>query len=284
MTGDDSGSRFPKPDSSPETDSRSRRLDQWLLALEPRHQSAFTSSEFLKALRALSARYVERRSILADRSPLDSAGKRAAFAAFYAPLHFLTTREVVRAAGASQAALTSIVDLGCGTGVASAAWAMALATAPMLHGADTHLWAIGEATWNWRQLGLRGDARRADLVDTAGRLLARRDEPLTSTGIIAGWSVNELSNAARLRLLPLLLELGRRGAAVLVIEPLARAAAPWWDQWAAGFTAGHGRAAQWKFAHALPSRLAALDEAAGFTREGLGARSLWLPPGARPGA
>ena len=81
--------------------------------------------KFLKAVRALSARYVERRAGLADRSPLDSAGKRAAFAAYYAPLHFLTTREVVRASGAASAdSIDRILDLGCGTGAASAAWAL----------------------------------------------------------------------------------------------------------------------------------------------------------------
>jgi hypothetical protein len=69
----------------------------WIDTLQTRHRAALTSSEFLKAVRALSARYVERRSTLRDRSPLDSAGKRAAFAAFYAPLHFLTAREIVRA-------------------------------------------------------------------------------------------------------------------------------------------------------------------------------------------
>jgi len=75
----------------------SRDLGAWLTALQDRHRSSLTSAEFLKALRALSARYVERRSQLRDRSPLDSAGKRAAFAAFYAPLHFVTTQAVLRA-------------------------------------------------------------------------------------------------------------------------------------------------------------------------------------------
>ena len=69
-----------------------------------------TRSEFLKAIRALSARYVERRGALPDRSPLDSAGKRAAFAGFYAPLHFLTVRAVI--GGAGRAAARNRVDRG----------------------------------------------------------------------------------------------------------------------------------------------------------------------------
>ncbi len=70
-----------------------------------------TRSEFLKAIRALSARYVERRGVLADRSPIDSAGKRAAFAGFYAPLHFLTVRAVVASPG--RPAAGNHIDRGC---------------------------------------------------------------------------------------------------------------------------------------------------------------------------
>jgi hypothetical protein len=41
---------------------------------------ALSMPELTRAIRALSARYVESRAQLPDRSPLDSAGKRAAFA------------------------------------------------------------------------------------------------------------------------------------------------------------------------------------------------------------
>src|SRR5262245_7039463 len=60
----------------------------WLDALVARHTANLSPPQFFKAIRALSARYVESRGRLPDRSPVDSAGKRAAFAAFYAPLHF----------------------------------------------------------------------------------------------------------------------------------------------------------------------------------------------------
>jgi hypothetical protein len=310
-------------------------LDVWLAALQRRHRSAFTSAEFLKALRALSVRYVERRSELGDRSPLDSAGKRAAFAAFYGPLHFVTTLEVLRAlslgphegsgsstlrpaqgrpepsrgtsdpAAGGGARRALIVDLGCGTGVASAAWALAYAGAratnlgaarrtpaaedeqqrlleerlahqdlPVLLGVDAHPWALDEARWNWSQLGLTGEARRSDLVTEAERLLCRRPSSHAHTGFIAGWSVNELDDAKRRRLLAALIALAAAGAAVLVIEPIARSAVPWWDEWAAVFAGQGGRADEWKFDVALPSVLAALDDAAGFRRRALAARSL----------
>ena len=62
-----------------------------------------------------------------DASPRRSirAGKRAAFALFYAPLHFMAVTAVVQALGADAPPPASIVDLGCGTGVAGAAWALA---------------------------------------------------------------------------------------------------------------------------------------------------------------
>ena len=262
-------------------------LDSWLSALQQRHQSALTSSEFLKALRALSARYVERRSLLRSRSPLDSAGKRAAFAAFYAPLHFLTTREIVRAIGGGRlraegasaeagAPLALIIDLGCGTGAASAAWALAHQVPPALLGIDAHPWALAEAKWNWTHLGLRGDLRRGELVLGAERVLARRSASLSGTGLIAGWIVNELDDAARRTLLATMIEAGKRGAAILVTEPIARSVVPWWDDWADAFVSVGGRGDEWKFDVPLPPPIAAVDEAAGFRRSGLSARSLWL--------
>jgi hypothetical protein len=282
-------------------------LDAWLAALQLRHRSTFTSSEFLKALRALSVRYVERRSELKDRSPLDSAGKRAAFAAFYAPLHYLTTQHVVRALASGLTAggsIGQIIDLGCGTGVASAAWAMeqprsrtTSASAgrrtrasddqrqrpdherrrpgsPALLGIDSHPWALAEARWTWGQLGLTGETRRSDLVTEAERLIGRRPTALTNTGVVAGWSVNELDSGSRRRLLAALLALITAGAAVLVIEPIAQSAVPWWSEWAAAFGEGGGRADEWKFDTALPPVLSALDDAAGFRRRGLAARTL----------
>ena len=63
----------------------------WLEALDERHLANLTQSEATRALRALSSCYVERGQKLASGGPLDSAGKRAAFALFYSPLHFLVT-------------------------------------------------------------------------------------------------------------------------------------------------------------------------------------------------
>jgi hypothetical protein len=255
--------------------------ESWIDAVLTRHTTALTTAEFNRALRALSVRYVERRASLPARSPIDSAGKRSAFAAFYGPLHFLTTREIVRALGADAGHADTIVDLGCGTGVASAAWALECSRRPKLQGIDKDNWAIGETKWNWASLGLAGRATRGDLVrsleEFVGPAAGRGARDSVRTAIVAGWSINELDSASRDRLLPLLVTAANGGAAVLVIEPLARGVTPWWDDWVRAFAAAGGRADEWKFDVPLPPRLAATDESAGFRREALGARTLWRP-------
>jgi hypothetical protein len=241
-------------------------IDPWCEALIARHTASLSTPEFLKAVRALSARYVESRGQLPDRSPLDSAGKRAAFAAFYAPLHFVTTREIVSALEIGPG-FDTIVDLGCGTGVASAAWSLNCATPPAVRGIDRNAWTLTEASWNWRQLGLRGKTERGDLVVAAERLASSRRDSLNTTGVLLGWSANELSEQSRRRLLGALVRCVAAGATVVVIEPIARAATPWWPQWVDAFNHEHlkVRTDDWKFEPSLPPRLAELREGAGLT-------------------
>ena len=106
------------------------RFDAWLAALEARHLADLTFPEVSRALRALSSTYVERRERLGEGAALAGAGKRAAFALFYAPLHYLLVREIVRALPAATTGPATLVDLGCGTGAAGAAWASASARPP----------------------------------------------------------------------------------------------------------------------------------------------------------
>ena len=243
----------------------------WLAALEQRHLANLTRQEFTRAVRALSARYVERRQQLPDRSPLDSAGKRAAFALFYAPLHFVTTQAALAHLGV-RTDLRAIVDLGCGTGVCGAAWALLHATPPSVSGVDGHPWALDEARWNWRTMGLHGHAVRGDFVDTARRLLRQPDAELQGTGLIAGWAINELDPAARAGLLDIVDTLLARGVTLVILEPLARGVTPWWDEWAARL-APHGvHAGDVKLDVALPAPLAGFSTAAGFRKQELGVR------------
>jgi hypothetical protein len=242
------------------------RAAKWLAALDERHLADLTLSETARALRALSSCYVERRAKVG--AALDTKGKRAAFALFYAPLHFLVVREVVRAIPDSTTAIRHIHDLGCGTGSAGAAWAVECGQ-PRMDGVDRHPWAVAEANWTWRQLGLDGRAVQGD-VDRVKLAGARGD------GILAAYTVNELPETTRDALLPRLLAAHERGARVLIVEPIARRMAPWWGAWEKAFAAAGGSAGEWRFQTPLPHRQRELGKAAGLDPRELTARSLWL--------
>jgi hypothetical protein len=246
---------------------------RWLTALEARHLKELTFPEVRRGLQALSSLYVERRGRIASGAALDGAGKRAAFALYLGPLHFLIAREVVRALGAAEPAPDRIVDLGCGTGAAGAAWALEARPHPDVEGVDKSGWAADEARWTLRTLGLRGRAQAGDLDKT----------PLPGRGaaIVAAFTVNELDEPGRGRLLPRLLEAAGAGARVLVVEPISKRIAPWWRDWAAALAAAGGRQDEWRFPAALPPPLAMLDRAAGLDHREMLARSLWIGPGAR---
>jgi hypothetical protein len=235
-------------------------------ALDARHLETLTPAEVARALRALSSCYVERRDRLARGDALGTAGKRAAFALFYAPLHFLVAREVVRALGAAE--VERILDLGCGTGAAGAAWALE-AGGVGIEGLDRHPWAVEEASWTYRTLGLPGKARRGDIGK--GPLRAR-----AGSGVMAAYTVNELDPPARSALLAGLLAAARSGSKVLIIEPIARRLAPWWGEWEQAFRSLNGHAGEWRFPARLPKRQADLARAAGLRPTELTARSLYI--------
>jgi hypothetical protein len=243
------------------------RVARWLGALEERHLANLTTSETARALRALSSCYVERRAKLAAGGALDSAGKRAAFALFYAPLHFLVTREVVRALPEARA-VTGVVDLGCGTGAAGAAWALECARCDVL-GIDRNAWAVAEAQWSYRTLGVGGRATKGDVGSV--RLPAA-----PGSGILAAYTVNELPDPLRVALLSRLLDAHQHGARMLIVEPIARRMATWWTGWEKAVVAAGGRADEWRFAIPLPERQRQLGRAAGLDPRELTARSLWL--------
>ena len=249
-------------------------FSEWLAALEARHLANLRVPEVTRALRALSSAYVERRgppSLHAGgrhvRGALDSAGKRAAFALFYAPLHFIAVTEVVRAWGLTDAP-PSIVDLGCGTGAAGAAWSLALGAAPSVVGIDRHPWAVDEANWSYQQLGVHGRARQGDVTKVSA---VRRGH-----SVVAAYLLNELPDAARVRVEDQLVEFAAHGGRVLVIEPIARAIAPWWDDLAARFAAVGGRSDEWRLPIDLPPLLQKFDKAAGLDHRELTFRSLFV--------
>jgi len=241
---------------------------QWTGELEARHLADLRVQEVTRALRALSARYVTRRGDDVRRS-LDTRGKRAAFALYYGPLHFLTTDLVVRALGADVPAPPSILDIGCGTGAAGAAWALAAGGSVEVTGIDRHAWAVEEARWTYRALGLRGRARQAD----AARLPAQRK----GAAILAAYVLNELEDESRTSLVDALLEAAGNGVRILIIEPISRSVSPWWDATASRLASVGGRADEWRFPAELPPILRLLDKAAGLDHRELTARSIYIP-------
>lgn len=247
----------------------------FLKQLEDRHLADLRFSEVTRALRALSSAYVERReSALAQHKALDGAGKRAAFALYYGPLHFLLVQHIIKEIGASFAPGT-VVDLGCGTGVAGAA--MATSSTPPLRvlGFDTHPWALDEARFTYAAFGLHADVRRAHA--------SRARFPSDTSVIVAAFVVNELTDRDRAELLEHVTrqnqagnrEPGTRNPSVLIVEPISQRISPWWDEWAEAFARIGGRADLWKARLDVPPLVKRLAKASGLRPEMLTARSLF---------
>lgn len=250
-------------------------IDAWLAALERRHSANLTSAELTRALRALSSCYVERRGRLGGGAALEGAGKRAAFALFYGPIHFLTIAEIVRALDACTRAPGTIVDLGCGTGVGGAAWALACGARPRVNGIDRSAWAAGEAAWTYAQLGVHGATRTADV--------ARATLPSSpESAVLLAYAVNELDAGARADLLRRLVDAVRGGTRVLVVEAIALRDKPWWPEWTRVLEAEGARADEWRFDADIPVVIRELARRAGLTLKELTARTISAPLGPSP--
>jgi predicted RNA methylase len=239
----------------------------WFDALERRHLADLNFSEVRRSVQTLSSIYVERRDRLNKGDALRGAGKRAAFALFFAPLHFLLVREIVRALNASIPPGVQIVDLGCGTGPAGAAWALE-SSGSTVFGVDASSWALQECRWNYRHFGIQGATRNTDL---------KTFKISTNTAVIAAFTINELDTEDRARFRNEFLKIHRAGLPVLVVEPIARKLASWWSDWAKEIDSAGGRADEWRFRIALPERLGLMDRASGLDHREITGRSLWLP-------
>lgn len=271
----------------------SAALEAWLTALETRHMADLTFQEVSRSLRALSSTYVERRATLARGGAMSGAGKRAAFALFYAPLHYLLVNHVVRELGRPFTDVDTILDLGCGTGAAGAGWARACSRPARVNGVDRHPWAVEEARRTLSELGVSGNARVDDLTrvpivglagDRAKKAGAQSREGAhgqsdrsshRGQGVLLAFAVNELDDAShRDALRERLLAHAAAGGRVIVVEPLAGFVAPWWGVWRRAFEASGGRAHEWRFTVKLPTLVEKLDRAAGLNHRELKARTL----------
>jgi SAM-dependent methyltransferase len=245
------------------------RFRAWISAAAEREALRFP--EIRKGVQALSARYVEGRTAGGvGAGALGGAGRRAAFASFYAPLHFLTAFAAANALPASfRAGVTRVVDLGAGTGALGAALALAAGEAEVL-ALDRSAWALGEARHTFAAFAVRGRTRRAELPAGVPRLSA-------SDLVAAGWLLNEGGASFRARLRGVLTRALEAGARVLVLEPLARGVAPWWDDFAAALAPAGAASALLKWSIERPDWIARLDAAAGLDHREIGARVLWGP-------
>ena len=158
----------------------------------------------------------------------------------------------------------TVFDLGCGTGAAGAAWA--LMSGADVRGTDVNTWAVAEATWTYRMLGVRGTAHRGDV--SALRL------PSQASTVLAAFVVNELSAPDRAAALDRLVEAARTGHHVVVIEPISKKLTPWWSEWERAFQPSGGRTSEWRFRVELPRLLRDLDKSAGLDHRELTARTL----------
>lgn len=257
-------------------------FDAWLGEAVARHSRALELREIRKGVQALSALYVERRPgvDLAARA-IEGRGKRAAIATCYAPLHFLTVHHLLAAGGPTPfGAVRRVLDLGCGTGAAGAAAAATLAATaappPAVLALDRSGFALGEARRTYAAFGLAARTLRGVLPAASPRAGA-------GDLVVLGWAVNELDPLARAGLLAGLRRVLAAGAQLLLLEPLAGPASPWWREWADALAPLGVEEPRHKLRVVLPEWIARLDRAAGLDHRVLGARVLAGPLRGRPG-
>jgi SAM-dependent methyltransferase len=256
--------------------SRDDRFSRWIAALEAKHLAELTFPEVSRALRALSSTYVERRQKLSDGAALSGAGKRAAFALFYGPLHHLLLSHIVDQLPDATANVHTIVDLGCGTGASGSAWAAACRAragetrreSARVVGIDRHPWTLGEAAATYKAFGISATVRQGDI---ATALL-----PKGPVSILSAFTMNELGDSERDALLTKLVARAGHGDRVLIVEPLAGFVARWWNRWRDTFESAGGRADEWRLRAELPAIVAKLDRAAGLNHREITGRSLWV--------
>jgi SAM-dependent methyltransferase len=246
-------------------------FDAWLEASLARFLPPLTFPELRRGVQALSSLYVERRAEgrLSERA-LAGAAKRAAFACFYAPLHFLTLHHALAELGWPDAEPARIADLGCGSGAAGAAVATRFTRRPPLLGVDRSGFALAEARHTYRAFGVAARTRRGALP---GALPAPRAGDLW----VLGWTVNECAPAIEVDLRTRLAQAAAADVAYVVAEPLATAATPWWREWERALAPAGAKSAEVKVRVELPPPLARLDRAAGLDHRLLGARVLFGP-------
>jgi len=239
----------------------------WIDCIFERWLAEVTRKGIARALQSLSNDYVKRRGRIGSRASV-GRGKRAAFALYYGVRHFLVVRESLIALGAPRDIPGPIIDLGCGTGVAGAAWCLHGSGEQRVVGVERDAGMIREAELTYRCLNVKGKLVRCHL--SAYRW------PKPPLCIIAAFTVNELHERDRERLWHSLEEQASGGSRLLVLEPLALRITPWWQDWVERAERIGGRSDEWHFDVELPEPVRLLGKSAGLSPERLGARALWI--------
>lgn len=245
-------------------------VDAWYDALQKRHLKSLTFQEVRRAVQALSKIYVQNRHRLSEGAVLSGAGKRAAFALFYGPIHLLFLRQLIEALHIEPNSIRNVLDFGCGTGIGGAAWALATDSSPRINGVDLNSWATSEAQWTYRFFGLNCKTTKGDATHALGKK--------SWDVMIAAYAINELPEEVRNQALSQVLKRADEGKGILIIEPIAKKQIPYWKRWSQEFEKRGGRSDEWGFELPMPEQLALLDKASGLNHRRMKGRSLWLPP------
>ncbi len=247
-------------------------FDAWAEESFARHAGALNFSELRKGVQAVQDVYGSG-EIGAERSRrlAEGAGKRAALATFFAQLSFLTMHHAAEMLDLTAwSPVRRVIDVGCGTGAAGTALALALGGIPV-EAVDRSGWALDEAVRTGRAFGLDVRRRRGDLPQVLGR-------PGRGELLVCAWTFRELDPEVRSSLRRTLEGALRRGARLVVAEEPG-VARGWWQRLGATF-APHGvREEIIRVAIDRPKLVREIDRAARLDHQVLGARVLAGPAG-----
>jgi hypothetical protein len=127
----------------------------------------------------------------------------------------------------------------------------------------------------YRLFGLKARTVVGDIA-TAALPHEEQGREKNQAALLAAFALNELVPASREQLLSTLVGRAERGDALLIVEPLAKGAAPWWSTWQKTIEASGGRGDEWRVPAVLPPIVAKLDRAAGLRHREITGRSLFL--------
>jgi len=239
----------------------------WINTIFDRWLSELTYKEIARGLKSLSDDYVKRRDRIRYKA-LAGRGKQAASVLYYGVRHFVIARETLVALGGDENVPELIVDLGCGTGVAGAAWFLHCRGQQKVVGVELNPHIIREAEYTYKCLNITGKVIRCHL--------SKYRWPKPPLCVIAAFTINELNDGDRELLWSNLERQVKASSRVLIIEPLATRITPWWQEWVERVKALGGRTGEWHFDVELPEPVYRLGKSAGLQPDELGARVLWI--------